>query len=48
MVHVGTLIGPNLRWTVVSAEAINDEGQIVGAAFTGGPEPHAILLTPPR
>ena len=48
MVGVGTLIDPKLQWTVVSAEAINNKGQIVGSAYTGDPEPHAILLTPPR
>jgi probable HAF family extracellular repeat protein len=47
MVPVASLVDPNLHWLLVSAEAINNPGQIAGAAFTGGPDVHAVLLTPP-
>lgn len=45
MVDLNSLIAPDSDWTLLSANAINDAGQIVG--FGGiGFEDHAFLLTP--
>jgi hypothetical protein len=38
------LIAPNSGWTLESADAINDAGQITGYGFING-QTHAFLLT---
>jgi len=47
MVPVADLVDPSLGWLIVSVHAINDKGQLAVAAFTGDPDVHAVLLTPP-
>ena len=45
MTDLNTLIPANDGWVLMSAEHINDEGQIVGYGFLNG-DLHAFLLTP--
>jgi probable HAF family extracellular repeat protein len=45
MVDLNSLISPTSGWTLTSAVAINDSGQIVGNGLFDG-NPAAILLTP--
>ena len=46
MVDLNTLLPPDSGWVLLSANAINDAGQIVGEGTLNG-EPRAFLLTPP-
>ena len=46
MVDLNSVIDPNSRWTLVNADAINDNGQIVGIGFSPNGDEHAFLLTP--
>ena len=46
MVDLNTLLPPASGWVLLSANAINDAGQIVGEG-TFNDEPRAFLLTPP-
>jgi len=46
MVDLNTLLPPASGWVLVSANAINDAGQIAGEGVFGG-EARAFLLTPP-
>lgn len=45
MIDLNTLIDPASDWTLESATAINDSGQIVGYGYRGGQD-HAFLLDP--
>ena len=45
MVDLNTLIDPLSGWELLSADGINDAGQITGYGLIGG-ESHAFLLTP--
>jgi probable HAF family extracellular repeat protein len=45
MTDLNTLIPPSAGWSITSANAINDLGQIVATGFNGT-EYHAVLLTP--
>jgi probable HAF family extracellular repeat protein len=45
MVDLNSLIDPHLGWALLSAQAINDAGQITGTGYVGG-EYRAYLLTP--
>lgn len=47
VVDLNTLIDPGLGWTLVSAQAINANGQIAGVGIVGG-QPRVFLLTPPQ
>jgi probable HAF family extracellular repeat protein len=44
MVDLNSLIGPNSGWTLESATAINDSGQIVGYGINAEGQDHAFLL----
>lgn len=46
MVELNTLIDPSLGWTLTYAEAINDNGWIVGSGYGPDGHPNAFLLTP--
>lgn len=46
IVDLNTLLPPDSGWVLLSANAINDAGQIVGEGTFNG-EPRAFLLTPP-
>jgi probable HAF family extracellular repeat protein len=46
MVDLNSLIPPDSGWTLISADAINDNGQITGYGRVGGDQFHAYLLTP--
>ncbi len=46
MVDLNSLINPNSGWSLVSASAINDKGQIVGMGINAEGEAHAFLLDP--
>lgn len=46
IVDLNTLLPDNSGWVLLSANAINDAGQIVGEGLLNG-EPRAFLLTPP-
>ena len=46
MVDLNTLLPADSGWVLLSANAINDAGQIVGEGTLDG-EPRAFLLTPP-
>ncbi len=46
LVDLNTLLPPDSGWVLLSANAINDAGQIVGEGSLNG-EPRAFLLTPP-
>jgi probable HAF family extracellular repeat protein len=46
MQDLNSLIAPDSGWTVNSAGAINDLGQIVGFGTNAAGQEHAILLTP--
>jgi len=46
IVDLNTLLAPDSGWVLLSANAINDAGQIVGEGTLNG-EPRAFLLTPP-
>ena len=43
---LNTLIDPASRWTLESANAINDSGWIVGYGTNAAGQNHASLLTP--
>jgi probable HAF family extracellular repeat protein len=47
IVDLNSLLPDNSGWVLLSANAINDAGQIVGEGMLNG-EPRAFLLTPPR
>lgn len=46
MLDLNNLIAPNSGWTLVQAEAINDNGQIVGTGYSPNGGIHAFLLNP--
>jgi len=46
MINLNTLIDPTCGWTLYSARAINDLGQIVGYGLDPIGESHAFLLNP--
>jgi probable HAF family extracellular repeat protein len=47
LVDLNTLLEPGSGWVLVSANAVNDAGQIAGEGLFGDdPEPRAFLLTP--
>lgn len=46
MINLNTLIDPTCGWTLYSARAINDLGQIVGYGLNPIGESHAFLLNP--
>lgn len=46
IVDLNTVLPPDSGWVLLSANAINDAGQIVGEGTLNG-EPRAFLLTPP-
>lgn len=46
MRDLNTLIGPSSPWNLASANAINEDGQIVGVGSLGGDPFRAFLLTP--
>jgi len=45
MQDLNSLIDPRLQWTLVTANDINNAGQITGSGLIGG-QTHAYLLTP--
>ena len=46
MLDLNSLIAPSSGWTLNSATAINDKGQIVGYGNDPANQSHAFLLTP--
>ncbi len=46
MIDLNTLIDPGLNWTLLSAEAINDQGWIVGYGLDANGDVHGFLLVP--
>ncbi len=46
LTDLNTLLDPNSGWTLLSASAINNKGQIVGFGFNPDGHDHAFLLTP--
>jgi probable HAF family extracellular repeat protein len=46
MLDLNSLIDPSSRWTLECANAINDNGQIVGIGISPDGDEHAFLLTP--
>jgi len=46
LTNLNSLIPTNSGWNLLSAEGINDAGQIIGRGISPGGQPHAFLLTP--
>jgi probable HAF family extracellular repeat protein len=44
MIDLNSLLAPNSGWTLISANAINDAGQITGIGINGSGQEHAFLL----
>jgi len=47
MMDLNWVLPPGIGWTIISANSINNRGEIVGAAMING-EQHAYLMTLPR
>src|SRR5215203_4467060 len=46
MIDLNTLIPADSGWTISSASAINNDGEIAATGYKAGGEDHALLLTP--